>query len=101
MACWIPATVPIPTVQSPSSTKARRSRCTRASATRLGRCLDRPRYGVEVLGLWVGSVRPPGDDRGFPEIVHLEPHPAELIDESGGADRRWRLLLADTTGGGS
>jgi AcrR family transcriptional regulator len=26
-------------------------------------CLDRLQDGVEVLGLWVGSVGPPGDDR--------------------------------------
>ena len=67
----------------------------------LGRRSDRVQDGVEVLGLWVGSVGPPGDDRGVPEIVHLESHPAELVDESCGADRGWRLLLADTAGAGS
>jgi hypothetical protein len=100
MACWIPATVPIPTVQSPPSTRAMRSRSQR-DGDALGRRLDRLQDGLEVLGLWVGPVGLPGDNRGVPEIVHLEPHPAELVDESCGSDRRWRLLLADTAGAGS
>ena len=61
----------------------------------LDRRLDRLQDGLEVLGLWVGPVGPPRDDRGVPEIVHLEPHPAELVDESCGSDGRRRLLLAD------
>ena len=66
-----------------------------------GRRLDRLQDGLEVLGLWVGPVGLPGDNRGVPEIVHLEPHPAELVDESRGSDRRWRLLLADAAGAGA
>jgi hypothetical protein len=31
----------------------------------------------------------------------VEPHPAELVDESCGSDRRRHLLLADTAGAGS
>jgi hypothetical protein len=67
----------------------------------LGRRLDRLQDGLEVLGVWVGPVGPPGDDRGVPEVVHLEPHPSELVEKSGGPDRRRRLLLADSAGAGS
>ena len=67
----------------------------------LSRRLDRLQDGLEVLGVWVGPVGPPGDNRGVPEVVHLEPYPAELVDESCGSDRRWRLLLADPAGAGS
>jgi hypothetical protein len=63
--------------------------------------MDHLHDGLEVLGPWVGSVGSPGDDRGVSEVAYLEPRPAELPDESGGAERRGCLLLTDTGGAGA